>query len=298
MAKVIQTPRNSAGEFDFTNIVDPTADVPESSRYIRLDLPSQYYFYPRDDIHVRPYTFMEAIKLHYARSAEDTRTVYEVVAQALSEPEDFGMLTEGDFMFSLYWHRLNSYPKSPAVVTVFCNQDEHNEKVIDGLLPPESLKIEQVIHQSDLEMISLDGLEGISEFVLKVQAETGTLLTSPNMKDAIALLAERRKYELKAAPLREAKRFDELDTLSRDWAQQEALFETAKYLNTIHGQSLQERVAYLGTIMDTGLLSYISQFRTLTFHGVEEFATVECPECGHKNRYRLEVGIPDFFPGL
>lgn len=83
------------------------------------DLPSNCFFYNfSDKLRIRQLQLADVERLIVAATQDNEFLVADTVARCISWPVKD--LTLGDYYFLLYWLRLNSYPKSPLVITWHC----------------------------------------------------------------------------------------------------------------------------------------------------------------------------------
>ena len=96
------------------------------------DLPSGGFFYTFEQkLRIRQLQIAEVEKLIVAATQESEYMVADVVGRCISWPVH--ELTLGDYFFILYWLRLNSYPKSPLIITWPCPACMSRAKLQRGL---------------------------------------------------------------------------------------------------------------------------------------------------------------------
>lgn len=102
----------------------PTHDPRLEGHFRAIDgLPSNYHYYDFKTLRIRPFVWADVRDLGIARSTNKLRFLLEVVARCIDQP--LAELTLGDFVYICYWLRINSYPKSPVVVTWECRYCSH-----------------------------------------------------------------------------------------------------------------------------------------------------------------------------
>lgn len=129
-------------------------DIPEAIKEERLaaqfrtidGLPSNYHYYDFKELRVRPFVWVDVRDLGIARANNNMRYLLEVVGRCISVP--LRVLTVGDFIYICYWLRLNSYPKSPVVVTWGCRYCEHENLT---KIHTRSVKIIELEEKLDLD---------------------------------------------------------------------------------------------------------------------------------------------------
>lgn len=141
-----------------------------SATHVSLDLPSRFAFYNDfKALYVEPFMGIHLGKLSRAASEGSLLPVVEAVSSVLWAPDYQGeplgfRLTINDFYFVLYWLRMNSYTKTQFVHTTFCNNPEHRHDVTKGLKTEESLKIQEIVHKSNLTITNLETVPDPEQF--------------------------------------------------------------------------------------------------------------------------------------
>ncbi len=111
-------------------------------------LPSGFVPYIWKDIQVRRFNIEEVRAVVRARTSGNLRHLIRAVDTTLSRPVT--ELTIGDFWYLMYWHRLNSYKKSPFVIEWLCRDHDHVQWVKDGQRP---------LRDGETAQIGEDGVE-------------------------------------------------------------------------------------------------------------------------------------------
>lgn len=121
------------------------------AKYERLDLPSRCLFYNWSTIEIRRLTFDDLMLLNRALQRSDTTLLIDALGNTITQ--DIRELTIPDFRYVMFWHRLNSYIKSPYRVNYTSKYGN---------------KIEVEITKSTLEEKKLDlPLERLAEWKAK-----------------------------------------------------------------------------------------------------------------------------------
>ncbi len=97
---------------------------------IRESLPSHCLPYDFDDIEIRQFKARDLSKIY--RSAIDENFSLIVDAIGATVNIDIRQLTMGDFTFLMYWHRINSYPKSPYIIEWTSRYGNANKYTVNG----------------------------------------------------------------------------------------------------------------------------------------------------------------------
>jgi hypothetical protein len=95
---------------------------------VRMDPPSNYVFYDFKDLHVRRFRVPDLSRIYAAQKNGDISMLGDALGATISV--DIRELTAPDFFFTMYWHRLNSYPSSPYTVTWESKYGNVNETTV------------------------------------------------------------------------------------------------------------------------------------------------------------------------
>lgn len=105
-------------------IPEPKKDPRLEHKFREIDgLPSNYLYYDFKALRIRPFVWQDQIDLAVCRGSGNLRFMLEVIGRCIDQP--LQKLTLGDFAYICYWLRLNSYTKSPVVVTWKCASCAH-----------------------------------------------------------------------------------------------------------------------------------------------------------------------------
>lgn len=88
----------------------------KDANYVRVDLPSKHVFYPFKDIWIRPFKIKELSKIWLATQENSFTHLVDAMDATIAEGADLRDLLPQDFKFLMYWHRINSYPRSPFTI--------------------------------------------------------------------------------------------------------------------------------------------------------------------------------------
>src|ERR1700737_1099624 len=223
---------------------------------VALELPSRYAFNDFKDLYIKTFKGLHLAKLSRAKEEGSTLHMVETVSSVLSNSNgdtNLGFkLTVPDFYFVLYWLRLNSYTKSVFTHESICVNEEHIQKVSEGLLPAESLCQGELIHKSTLQTTMLDNVPNLENFKLS----SGVELRQPTMQDAIEMLED------------------------PDFANADFRFsaQVASYIKV--PLSLKERIAIVNEMSPDDITTIKDYEKATPMYGIVEKVRVTCRGCG------------------
>lgn len=108
-------------------VVSPLAASPmaEHPDYIRFELPSRFLFYPFKSLSIRRITFPDLLKINKATKGKVVSVLLDALQATIDR--DIRDLTVPDFYAILFWHRLESYTKTPFMVRYVSKYGNTNE---------------------------------------------------------------------------------------------------------------------------------------------------------------------------
>lgn len=261
---------------------------------VSADLPSQFVFYPYDTLSVRALTVQEAKKIFQAQTMKSMRIMVEAVSACLQPDRSAFDLTKGDFYFLLYWLRIQSFKKSPYVLSFTCSNFDHIQKVVNEEKPKESLFNEQTVHKvGELDILNPD-TKKIEDQIVIIQNEYN-LATYPVLMRDIVDQDEFVQKDEKGKTL--------VDEEGTPLPPSNDVLWTAKYASVLspykHGRTLQERMAYFDALtVSPDLLGDLDYLIQILNHGVQESTSVSCKECGAKMDVSISINALTFFPAV
>lgn len=262
--------------------------LPPTSKYLTTGLPSGCRFYGISDnsIGVRRFSADDVLKIYDARADKSLRMLAETVGATLNGISVWD-LTVGDFWFLMYWHRINSYPRSPFVVTWVCENPTHIQQVKEDQLSVETLSQNMVVKSGDLQVRELDAT------ALEVTLSTITM-----------------DYQVHASPMRMGEylklvEMEEEVEIAREKGEKPkykpsdfVLARHAAHLEEEHGKTLEQRMEFLRTGPDFSLWAYLDAVATQSDHGVDEKYHVKCKHCGAPTEVEVALDALTFLPEL
>ena len=284
-----------------------------TAAYEDVWLPSEFVSYPWKDLQVRRFNIDEIRAVVRSRTSGNLRHLIRAVDGTLSRP--ITDLTVGDFWYLMYWHRLNSYKKSPFTIQWVCDDDDHLKRVggqdlAEGEEPlaPETLRNLLTVNKSNLKTQSIDK-EKYAELHARLLQEYGVHIVPQTLVDFVAATDEddelehqrklAREKRAKAAEAGDVDAFLNDDELSESEQDEDRgfIYRYAALLSPVHGESLQQRAEWLSQ-QPPDLLIDLEEVLEVADHGVEESWTVTCKECGASKTIQQSLDALTFLPSL
>lgn len=278
-----------------------------TAAYEDISLPSEFASYPWKDLQIRRFNIEELRAIVRSRTSGNLRHLIRAIDSTLSRPVT--ELTQGDFWYIMYWHRLNSYKKSPFVIEWVCTDPKHLEKVESGAAKGETLRNVLTVGKSNLDTqsIKLDKYTAMrdalwAEYSVKVRPQYVVDFVSATDEDEELEYARKLKKEEQAT----AAETGDVDTFLEELENAETLgadedrgfiYRYAALIDPSHGESLQERVTYLDG-QDPDLLVDLEDFLAVSDHGVTESWKCICKECGASKVVKQSLDALTFLPSL
>ena len=278
-------------------------------------LPSGFATYPYKSIGVRRLSIAEIRALARARVTGNLCHNIRAFDATLTEPAH--TLTIGDYWYIMYWHRINSYKRTPFFLTATCSNPDHVTKVKNGELDADTLKITHTVGKSDLNTVELDvsKVEGITKEILdtfNVHVAPHRLLDmvyALELSDELDMERRRKGADVEAVKkldLQQAINDADVDEFIRIQEGLELLAEDeersfmeryAAVISEKHGVSLSERIAFLDE-QEPDLLTYLDKYIEACDHGVRESWTLTCKECSASKTIEQSLDALTFLPSV
>ena len=289
--------------------VQPAENRVITAAHSDITLPSECVAYEWKDIQIRRFTVNEIRGMIRARTSGNLRHLIRAVDGTITRP--ITDLTTGDFWFIMYWHRINSYKKTPFLLSWTCTNHDHLARVENGEVAKETLKQVMQVTNSNLNTVQID----VSKYqakAMEIEAEYQVKVTPQRLVDFIAALEEEEEllYQRKLALKRdEAKRTEamtmmDLDAFLEDNEAMEVVAQDDergfmyRYAALIFGEdTLAARSEMLGD-KSPDLLDELEELAALADHGVSENWTVVCKECGASETIEQSLDALTFLPSL
>lgn len=291
-------------------------------------LPSGFVNYEWKDIQVRRFNVEEVRAVVRARTSGNLRHLIRAVDGTLSRPVTD--LTIGDFWYLMYWHRLNSYKKSPFIIEWLCSDHQHVQWVKDGVRPAadeageatpieaKSLRNLLTVNKSNLATQQIDQAK-FAELQARLLTEYGVSVCPQSLVDFVSATDEDEALETarigSAKSLQDASKTaadagnvdetlrisNELDRVAQDSMvddeERSFSYRYAALLSTTHGVTLADRVRWLDQ-QSPDLLVDLEEVLETSDHGVTESWTVNCMECSASATVNQSLDALTFLPSL
>lgn len=263
---------------------------PKDSNMESIGLPSGFRYYSFKVLYIRKLTVSDLLKIYDARTRKNFRHFVEAISNTLHNASAFDLTFE-DFWYVLYWHRLNSYRKSPFVLEWQCTNEAHLEEIVQGKKKPDSIFQSEILNKSKLAVKDLDveSIRGIEEDLF---AEYHVKLTPILMHSYVEAMEEDEKEADN-----EAKRKAGEDVPERNPSIGH-LNRYASQISTEHGETLEERRLFLEHVPDPELLVDMERYIEALEYGVIETFKVKCKECGAEVEVANSIDALTFLPQL
>lgn len=275
------------------------------SRFEDVYLPSGCISYQVSQVAVRRFTIEELRSVIRARVSGNLRHLARAIDNTISV--SVYDLTLGDLWWLMYWHRLNSYKKTPFIIDWTCNDKKHLEEIKDNKREPKSLRNLTTVRQGDLKIVEIDA-EKYRAVQARILADYDIHVTPQTVADFLTDNEEEEQLELrrkKAISDESDKNKDEdevavflkaMEDVSED-EERSFVNRYATLLSTVHGVSLKERIDFINT-KEPDLLMDLEEFLEVSDHGVNENFTVKCTGCGASREIKQSLDALSFLPSL
>lgn len=278
-----ETPRPTAANVDAPVVRNPMPGfvVPlADSNGTSVALPSRFAYYGFKDLYVVPFKNAHLAKLQRAHTEQSLQPIVEVVSSVVytSTPGYKNVafeLTMPDFFFVLYWLRMNSFTKTSFIHKTKCTNEEHVEKVNNGLMKKDTLEIKRIIDKTTLVTHELEEMPDPSVF--SFGQESDIVFSPPRMRDVLEFLDH---------PLMsDANTRIEFSYLAQQASHIQSM---TQYLN------LDQRIGIVENF-DLDQVALVKQFEKLVkAYGVEESINVTCKGCGASRESTISLDASSF----
>lgn len=263
--------------------------------FFSIDLPSGFQFY--DFKHISARTLMAAHQAKFSRAQKEEKLRYTVegISGTLEPSRSAFDLSVADFYFLMYWQRVNSYSKNPMLVTSYCDNTQHNEKVYIGYEAeepapdsteeaPKTVKVHKKMEEDTLK----------TEVLLN-NTTLETKYLDPVDFDAWPI---KTKYDLHIETMRDVVEVTEFLGDTEDITEEDLyLIKYAVFVRRREDrQTLKDRMAVVATIPPDDMVEFDQYIEAVTAYGVSEFAVVKCKGCGASSKVKITLDALTFLP--
>lgn len=306
------------------NVPTPQKDV-EDDEYATLPLPSGGVFYPSDvkDILVRRFDILDIDKMSSAKKSANMGDYIRAIGATVSVPVE--MLTQDDFQFLCFWHRVNSYPTRPLQLKWECTNEKHKSfaalEPYEGMSEDDKLDLEDakrfvtntvtIRNSSEISInkMTMERYNKLKDWLTDPTRHTKDFIFMPPVVGDLIEFSEISQAQLKHLKLSELDTTPEnletvLDEIN-DATQDDTIIRIASNLNAKYGVTLTDRMAYVREqtarnrrTFSTAFLSDLETFEELSNHSVNESYKGTCKYRGCKQAVNLSVDFDlfNFFP--
>jgi hypothetical protein len=280
----------------------PAAPVHNEKTYAEIDpeffsieLPSGFQFYDFKHISARQLLAAHQAKFSRAHKEQKLRYTVEGISGTLEPSRSAFDLSVADFYFMMYWQKVNSYSKNPMLVTSYCDNTEHNEKVYIGYEEEE-----QVDNAGEDEPKTIKVHKKLDEATLKTEVLLNSTTLETKYLDQIDFSKHpiRAKYDLHIETMRDVVEVTEF--LMDNEVTEEDLFHIkyAVFVRRREGcKTIKERMALVAKIPADEMEEFDRYIEAVTAYGVSEFAMIKCKECGASSKVKITLDALMFLPG-
>ena len=252
-----------------------------------VDLPSLGQFYGHTSVSVSPVKGRTVAKFHRAYLEQKLRFTVEAISSTLEGVSAF-TLTPGDFYYLMYWHKARNIKNNSSLVTGFCQDPNHVKQVNAGTKAPDTLKIEQLLTRSTLEVKNLPVIDTQKWRDLLPDYQLGV----ETMQDVVD------SSEAVQAMIDEATTENGVDLLKDRSTEFIWLAERAGYVIPQGDDKSFSAKLKLIEEMDPSDISILDEYiKEVTNYGVSEFANLRCKDCSALTRVKLSFDALCFLPG-
>ncbi len=252
-----------------------------------VDLPSQGQFYGFGPLQISPLRGRTIAKFHRAYLENKLRFTVEAISSTLNGVSAFD-LTPADFYYLMYWHKSRNIGSTNTMIEGRCGDADHQKKVISGEKHKDTLKIEQLLTRTSLEVTDLPIID-VRSFQERLPGYT---LGVETMRDVV------ESSEIVTQMVEEATTDDGIDLFKDESTEFIWLAERAGFI-VPHGED-QSFLAKIRVIADMSPedINVLDQYiAAVTAYGVSEFANIRCKECGALTKVKLSFDALSFLPG-
>jgi hypothetical protein len=273
-----------------TPIVTPKSQAELDPAFVSINLPSGFKFYGGQQS-LSSRTLLASHQAKFSRAAKEQKLRYSVEAIGATLEEGWSAfdLTPGDFYFLMYWQRVNSYSKNPMIITAYCDNEAHNEKVYLGHEVPDPDNPEKT------KLVKLDEQTLMNEVMVNNTSLDTKYLEQLDTSD----LDVAKKFRLDVERMRDIVEVTEyLSDKDGDIPEEELfLLQYTSFLARVPGQeTLRERMDIVSQMTPDDLVGLDEYIKRVTDYGVSEYSIIKCKECGASMRVKISFDALTFLP--
>lgn len=276
-------------------VFDEKTYAESNPEFFSIELPSGFQFYDFKHISARTLQAAHQAKFSRAQKEEKLRYTVEGISGTLEPSRSAFDLSVGDFYFLMYWQRVNSYSKNPLLVTSYCDNTPHNEKVYIGYEEDQ-----EVENAGEDEPKTIKVHKKMDEETLKNEVLLNNTTLDTKYLDPIDFNEHpiRAKYDLHIETMRDVVEVTEYLNDNEDVTEEDLfLIKYAVFLRRTEGRkTLKQRMDAVANISPDDMLEFDTYIDAVTAYGVSEFATIRCKGCGASSKVKITLDALTFLP--
>lgn len=247
--------------------------VEKNPAFVDITLPSNFVFYPFKSLAVRTFKAQDQAKCIRAAKEGRFRHLVEAISGTLQSDVSAHDLTHQDFYFVMYWHRTNSFGKSPYIHKALCENEQHLQDVIEGRKKEETLEISTIITRSTLSEKQLD---------------PSTIYYPEELM---------QKYQLGVLKIRDMVEIDEMED-DPSFGDIEFLADLATYLEprSVEEMTVRSRIEIVKEMSTDEVEELQNYIKSVNDYGVSESINIKCKECGAEREAKVSIDALSFLP--
>jgi hypothetical protein len=263
--------------------------------FFSIELPSAFQFYDFKHISSRTMTAAHQAKFSRAHKEQKLRYTVEGISATLEPDRSAFDLSVSDFYFLMYWQRVNSYSKNPMLITAYCDNTEHNEKVYIGYDDDEEVEDPENPGEKKIAKVH----KNLDEATLKTEVLMNHTTLETKYLDPIDFAQHpiRAKYDLHIETMRDV--VEATEYLLDNEVNEEDLFHLkyAVFMRRVKGRgSIKERMLAVSKIPADEMEEFDRYIEAVTGYGVSEFAVIKCKGCGASSKVKITLDALTFLP--
>ena len=270
------------------------AEIEKDETYTRLELPSNFVFYPWKTIGIKPLKGIHQAKIAAAARQTSTRLLVECVNTLLPKNINAFDLTTADFQWLLYWMRQHFYTRTPLTVRVVCGNPKHHQDVQLNKVSKKSLVNiadidKSILAESGLEKDKLIATLSLIDNIEAVPITHDTIGGTCDLMDLTTSLYasvadDPSKYDDAAAEA----------TLKGEIGSVALLLDVRDEQGNL--APIEERIKAAESLPVDDYVALEQAAWHMVNYGIKETARVTCKECGAEIRETIRIKAQDFLP--
>lgn len=277
-------------------VFDEKTYAESNPEFFSIELPSGFQFYDFKHLSARTLQAAHQAKFSRAQKEEKLRYTVEGIGGTLEPSRSAFDLSVGDFYFLMYWQRVNSFSKNPLIVTAYCDNTPHNEKVYIGY--EEQEEQDDPDNPGEKKLVPVG--KKMDEETLKNEVLLNNTTLETKYLDPIDFAEHpiRAKYDLHVETMRDVVEVTEYLNDNEDVTEEDLfLIKYAVFLRRREDRkTIKQRMAAVANISPDDMLEFDTYIDAVTAYGVSEFATIRCKGCSASSKVKITLDALTFLP--